>query len=426
MPSSENAITLPKSGNGGEPSAIQPQPGVPMPDADQSLPANSWTSAAVSASGPRYLKLSEPRKAYLRKLHHNLGHPTAEKLSKHLAELGAEEQLVQGALAYLCASCAERRPPSLNPPGTLKEARDFNHRIYIDGFDWKGSTGYQGYVVHVIDESTQFHPGRRTVRDGAQAQKVFEECWSSWAGTPSEMVLDCGGEFVADAWKDFLQQESIKTILTAAPWQRGRIERHGGIIKEMLHRIDQAKPIRHDGEFEKALMQFFRAKSNNLSSNCGFSPEQAVLGKATKLPASITGDESTSAHLHAALNEGPEAEKFRASLERRMLAREAFVENDNSQAIRRAAEVKYASLNAAEKKLFEEAKTKELSRSDGRELAMEPVAEMKPLLQMSDEEVLMLDGNAYGRVDAPWLFYKEFRRQLERVGFAAHPLDNCL
>ena len=316
-----------------EPHAENPE--VSAPDLSHVMPANSWTSAAVSVSGPRFLKLSEPRKAYIRKLHHNLGHPTSERLSKHLAELGAEELLVHGALDYLCPSCVERRPPSLNPAGTLKEARDFNHRIYIDGFDWKSTTGYQGYVVHLIDEATQFHLGRRTVRDGIQAQKVFEECWSSWAGMPSELVMDCGGEFVAEPWKEFLQQGNITPILTAGPWQRGRIERHGAIVKEMLSRIDQAQPINNEGEFERALFQVFRAK-NSLSTTCGYSPEQAVLGKATKLPASLTSDENTPAHMHAAFNEGPEAEKFRASLELRVLARKAFIDSDNSQAIRRA------------------------------------------------------------------------------------------
>eukprot|EP00435_Cladocopium_sp_Y103_P029008 s424_g7.t1 len=594
-----------------ETSRIRADSVVKYDGSDVPMPANSWTSAAVSVSGPKFLQLSEPRKAYIRKLHHNLGHPTAERLSRHLADLGAEGQLVQGALDYLCASCVERRPPKLNPTGSLKEARDFNHRLYIDGFDWKGSTGYQGYVVHIIDEATQFHLGRRTVRDGIQAQKVFDDCWGSWAGSPSEVVMDCGGEFVAEPWKDFLQKEG-----------------------------------------------------------------------------SITSDESTSAHLHAALNEGPDADRFRRALELRVLARRAFVESDNSQSIRRAvlrksrgeitewqcgqpcmfwdkrksvnmlekgrwcgpaqvvlvesktivwithmnrllrvardnlrpvslreferhtsfnqqidvqraqqlaqqlqrrlhersgmfqfsdlsdvpspeipqgettenqgiqpeeeptrrasielrpeevaipeipdeawedssvpspssfgpeapdhgdnvtgsndgdnlsgdgsiedthviynayftesnvpgpaiqsdedtlwdpanedprpyceyefevpeqqvqrflgdpkihtsflataarrarSEVRFATLSDSEKEQFR--------RSDGRQLAMEPVAEMKQLLNMSDSEVLMLDGNAYGRVDAPLLFYKEFRRQLDKVGFEAHPLDGCL
>ena len=65
-------------------------------------------------------------------------------------------------------------------------------------------------------------------------------------------------------------------------------------------------------------------------------------------------------------------------------------------------------------------------RSDDRELAMEAPVELQTLLGMSPNQVCLLKGNAYGRVDAPLLFYKEFRKRLEDVGFVAHPLDNCL
>eukprot|EP00435_Cladocopium_sp_Y103_P067582 s130_g30.t1 len=65
-------------------------------------------------------------------------------------------------------------------------------------------------------------------------------------------------------------------------------------------------------------------------------------------------------------------------------------------------------------------------RSDGRELAMQPVPELKTMMGLSDDEVCLLEGNAYGRVDAPLLFYREFRKQLEKLQFEAHPLDNCL
>ena len=65
-------------------------------------------------------------------------------------------------------------------------------------------------------------------------------------------------------------------------------------------------------------------------------------------------------------------------------------------------------------------------RSDERKLAMEAPPELQSLLGMNDNQVCLLQGNAYGRVDAPLLFYKEFRQRLEQVRFQAHPLDNCL
>ena len=65
-------------------------------------------------------------------------------------------------------------------------------------------------------------------------------------------------------------------------------------------------------------------------------------------------------------------------------------------------------------------------KSDDRQLAMEPPKELRELLGMEKHQICLLEGNAYGRVDAPLLFYREFRKCLEEVGFAAHPLDNCL
>ena len=65
-------------------------------------------------------------------------------------------------------------------------------------------------------------------------------------------------------------------------------------------------------------------------------------------------------------------------------------------------------------------------RSDHRQLATEPVKELRELLHMKDNETCLLQGNAYGRVDAPIIFYKELRKKLEEVGFEARPLDSCM
>ena len=79
--------------------------------------------------------------------------------------------------------------------------------------------------------------------------------------------------------KIWLCHHGIRPIVSAAPWQRGRIERHGGIIEDMLDRIDQDQRIDSQEKFDEALNQCF-----------GFSPEQAVLGRASHLPASIVSD----------------------------------------------------------------------------------------------------------------------------------------
>ena len=76
-------------------------------------------------------------------------------------------------------------------------------------------------------------------------------------------------------------------------------------------------------------------RKNALSRVKGYTPEQAVLGISRRLPASTTSDSQQSSHLLAA-GESPESDQFRQNLERRSLARQAFIEADNSNSLRRA------------------------------------------------------------------------------------------
>ena len=48
-------------------------------------------------------------------------------------------------------------------------------------------------------------------------------------------------------------------------------------------------------------------------------------------------------------------------------------------------------------------------KGDGRQLAVDPVPELREMMGLKESEICLLEGNAYGRVDAPLLFYKEFR-----------------
>ena len=57
---------------------------------------------------------------------------------------------------------------------------------------------------------------------------------------------------------------------------------------------------------------------------------------------------------------------------------------------------------------------------------MEPPDELRRKLQLSKDQVCALVGNAYGRVDAPLLFYKELSKQLKTLKFRTHPLEPCV
>ena len=65
-------------------------------------------------------------------------------------------------------------------------------------------------------------------------------------------------------------------------------------------------------------------------------------------------------------------------------------------------------------------------KGDGRSLGLHPVPEMRDALEMQLEDQVQLDGGAYGRVDAPYLWFCEFRDELVRQGCVQCPLDPCV
>ena len=231
--------------------------------------------------------------------------------------------------------CVEtQKGPKTARPGQLHPIREFNDLIGIDGFYWKGKRDFQVHVIHCIDEGSLFHLGKRNDRGANLTQGLLEDMWFSWAKAPSSLYSDPAGEFISERWLDFLQEHNIKPELTSEAWRRGRVERHGGVIKDMLTRMDAEQPFENTADFDMALRKCFQSKNSMIKHN-GFSPEQIVLGKATKLPASLTCDEDLAAHSLAG-SDTPEGLKFLESLNRREQARRAFLQADNNAAARRA------------------------------------------------------------------------------------------
>eukprot|EP00435_Cladocopium_sp_Y103_P021815 s376_g5.t1 len=66
------------------------------------------------------------------------------------------------------------------------------------------------------------------------------------------------------------------------------------------------------------------------------------------------------------------------------------------------------------------------SEQNQRVLGMEPPPEMRERLKLSQQEIVQLLKGAYGRVDAPFLWFTELKKSLEELGFHSSPFDPCL
>ena len=65
-------------------------------------------------------------------------------------------------------------------------------------------------------------------------------------------------------------------------------------------------------------------------------------------------------------------------------------------------------------------------KGDGRNLGIHPPAEIKEAVSMSDTDQRALNGGAYGRIDAPYLWFCELRDELLNQGYKRCPLDPCV
>ena len=119
------------------------------------------------------------------RLHENLGHPSRQRLTKHLEAAGYDDDYVVGAMFMVCKTCLQYRPPNPPPPSTLKKSLRFNETSSIDVFTWHVEDVSIPVVV-LLDEATKFVQAREmkknyTTRD---LTDMIEETWISWAGMP--------------------------------------------------------------------------------------------------------------------------------------------------------------------------------------------------------------------------------------------------
>eukprot|EP00435_Cladocopium_sp_Y103_P073619 s3_g44.t1 len=302
-------------------------------------PQSASLDPMIAQQSPRFRSLPRWEQQMIIKLHKNLGHPSNDRLSKALQVQGCRPEIIQAALEIKCAACARHAPPKNARPASLKPLLDFNHRVYLDGVNWTNGQGKTYHFFHVLDAGTNYHVAMaspaKTTEDLIQ---VLNQHWLSWAGPPSELIVDSGTEMNSQSFAEFTQRFNIRSTTTApeAHWQSGKIERHGAFLQSMLSKVDLEHPIQSYQDLQMALNQCVHAK-NSLSIRHGYAPEIIVFGKHTRLPGSVLSDESLPSHEQALQEEhAPGNADFRKMLAIREAARRAFHTSDNSDVLRRA------------------------------------------------------------------------------------------
>lgn len=287
--------------------------------------------------GPKFKALPREEQMLLLRAHKNLGHPSPERLMQLLRQQGFRPECILAVPDMRCSACCMAKRPKLSRPSTIKDQLDFNDKIAVDCLQWTNSQGTSFHILHLIDMGTSFHAACIAPnRSSSHAIQNIIQTWFQWAGSPQTMIFDAGTEFNSEEFMTFLQSNNIKgvSITPEAHWQNGKSERHGQIIEHMLNRMDSETPITSYSDLAKTLWFVMQAK-NASTLRRGFAPEVLVFGKHTRIPGSISSDESLPAHCLADA-ENANGIQFREQLSLRERARQAFWGADNDASLRRA------------------------------------------------------------------------------------------
>ena len=229
---------------------------------------------------------NKDKKAIARKLHTQFSHPTPQRLIKLIENSGVEDKELKNEIQNVsnnCDICKRYKRSSPKPIVTFPLASQFNETIAMDLKTFKKD---QVYFIHFIDHATRFSTAsviKSKRRD--TIINAFFQCWISIFGPPEKVLSDNGGEFVNEDFVDLCHNLNINFMTTSAeaPWSNGLVERHNGIIGEVVSKIMEDVEC----TVEVALCWAVNAK-NSLQNIHGFSPYQMVMGKNPILPSSLT------------------------------------------------------------------------------------------------------------------------------------------
>ena len=297
-----------------------------------------------------WLRLPKEKRVAIRRLHAMMGHCSNAALIRMLKSSMAGQDAVDGAKHFRCQSCEEMKrdeaPRVVRPSKPSCEVR-FNYEVSVDVFEVHDAAEKRHSILSVVDMATHYHAAFWVAPGGTPSSRACAEAfnlgWLTPFGSPKQLTSDQGvhnsGRFAA-----LLMAHGIEIRKTGAraPYQLGTTERHGGILKEIMKKAIHNRQLEGADTIAALCAECARTK-NNLINHGGYSPVQWVLGHTPDdLTSLLSHDPEENLGIHQQLvsqeeEEGQEPQEvFMKQLLIRQSAKEAFMQVDTSQKIRKA------------------------------------------------------------------------------------------
>ena len=230
----------------------------------------------------------------LKKIHHTLGHNSAEKLTKLIfnAKRTKDKVATENRLREIkenCQGCSRNPNRKPKPKVACPRATKFNEIVTLDLKDFKDPDNNQNrYILYIIDMFTRLTVG--VFIPDKHPETIANRILKHWVGAGFCLMQflhsDLGGEFVNKVMTDVADYLNVRLTTTAAssPNMNGCNERNHATVDRIMSKMMDQDP---DMSANMALCWALNAK-NSLENYMGFSPFQLVFGESPKLPSVFT------------------------------------------------------------------------------------------------------------------------------------------
>ena len=263
----------------------------------------------------------------LLKLHRQFAHPPAFKLESLLKDAGVWREEFAERIQRINDSCdlckAYKKTPA-RPVVALPMATRFNEKVAIDLKQWNNR-----WILHMVDMFSRFTIS--VFIDSKKPSVIIDKIMTHWVGAAfgvmEAILTDNGGEFSNEELREVASILNVQVCTTAAysPFQNGLCERIHAVTDNMLLKLCDQYP---ETSIE-VLLAWANMARNSLQMWHGYSSYQIVFGKNPNLP-------NIMSERVPALAGKTSSETFAKHLNILHASRQAFIQSESDERIRRA------------------------------------------------------------------------------------------
>eukprot|EP00435_Cladocopium_sp_Y103_P018811 s2728_g4.t1 len=310
--------------------------------------ADELLATKEKARRENWLKISKDQRIALRRLHAMMGHCSKEALIRMLRASGCDKHVIKAAQYFRCPSCDEikkQEQPRVTKPMREPHQMQFNKEVSIDVFEIHDAQGGRHSVLSMVDMATHYQVAVRLCAGGTPSSKLCADAmnlaWFTPFGSPEAVVTDQGVHNSGKVRGLLLAHGiEIRRIGAQAPHQLGTGERHGGLLKAIMQKAIHNRQLGGAEAMSALCAETSRVKNVTINLG-GFSPAQWVLGHTpTDWSSLVSHDGERHLGLHQNLVDLEEdktpQESFMIQLLIRQAAKEAFIQVDSCNKIRKA------------------------------------------------------------------------------------------